>query len=447
MNKNIPHKLLQKALQAGATDADILYAQSTSIEVSALNSKVDGFESATEEVIGLRFITGKKQAVVSTSNADEAALDKLVSQAAAMAKAMPDDAHIVLASKEDLAQNVEKLTQKLDLKDNTPAPTVEQLKEEAIAVEQAGLDVSKVSKSGGGWSSYSQSMSHLLTSSGFEGISESTSYSIGACMLAGHGQNMVREYHHESKRHKSDFSDIATIGAKAGELAVKSLGAKSVNLDEVPVIFDRKVASNLLGELASAINGSAISKGTSFLKDAMGEQIFPDNIQIIDNPHMPRGLASKAFDAEGLANSRQEIVKDGVLQTWLLDLTTASKLGLKSNAHARRGAGNLPAPGRTNFYLENGSESLEELMADIQSGFYITHLISHGANLITGDFSQGAVGFLIEDGKITSPVHEVTVAGNLKNMFKVLRPANDLAFDKGTNSPSIRIDKMVVAGK
>ena len=447
MDKNIPHKLLEKAKAAGATDADITYAQSTSTEVSALNGKVDSFESATEEVIGLRFIIGKKQAVVSTSNVSEAALDKLVAQASSMAKAMPDDDHIALASEADLAQDTNALIKKLDLKDGSTAPTVEQLKEEALAVERAGLDVSKVSKSGGGWSSYSTSSSHLLTSAGFEGTSSSTSYSIGACMLAGHGQSMVREYHHESKRHRSDISDIQKIGQKAGELAVKSLGAKSVTLGEVPVVFDKKVASNVLGELASAINGNPISKGTSFLKESMGKQIFAKGIQVVDDPHMVRGLASKAYDGEGLTNKRQVIIEDGVLKTWLLDLTTASKLGLESTGNARRSAGGLPSPGRTNFYLENGDVTVDALIADIPSGFYVTHLLSHGANLITGDFSQGASGFLIEDGKITSPVHDVTVAGNLKDMFKILQPANDLEFDKGTNSPTVRINGMTVAGK
>jgi PmbA protein len=257
---------------------------------------------------------------------------------------------------------------------------------------------------------------------------------------------MERDYDHASARHASDLRSPEDIGRAAGQKAVKRLNPRRMKSQSVPVVFHPDEAAGLLGHLAGAISGAAIARGVSFLKDRMGQAVFAPGINVIDDPHRVRGLRSKPFDGEGVANARRALVEDGTLTTWLLDCASARQLGLQTTGHAARGTGGPPSPSTTNLYLEAGALSVKELIADIRQGFYVTELMGMGVNGVTGDYSRGAAGFWIEKGKIAWPVSEVTIAGNLKDMFARLTPASDLEFRHGSNSPTVRIEGMTLAG-
>jgi PmbA protein len=257
---------------------------------------------------------------------------------------------------------------------------------------------------------------------------------------------MERDYEFSTAVYGRDLEDAAALGRRAGEKAVRRLGARKPATGKVTVIYDPRAANSLLGHLAGAISGPAIARGTSFLKDKMGQAIFAPGITIADDPHRQRGLRSRPFDAEGVATTRRNVVEDGRLTTWILSLSSARQLGLETTGHAVRGTSGPPSPATTNLYLEPGKLSPEALMADIRNGFYVTEMMGMGVNGITGDYSRGAAGFWIENGQITYPVSEVTIAGNLKDMFRQLTPANDLVFRYGINAPTLRVEGMTVAG-
>ena len=265
-------------------------------------------------------------------------------------------------------------------------------------------------------------------------------------MLAGEGTGMERDYDHASARHAADLRDAQTIGRTAGEKTVRRLNPRSMPSQAVPVVFHPDEAAGLVGHFAGAISGAAIARGVSFLKDRMDQAIFAPGIAIIDDPHRIRGLRSKPFDGEGVANQRRALIEDGKLTTWLLDCASARQLNLATTGHAARGTGGPPAPSATNLYLDAGKLSVKDLIADIRQGFYVTELMGMGVNSVTGDYSRGAAGFWIENGEIAFPVSEVTIAGNLKDMFARLTPANDLEFRHGTNAPTVRIEGMTLAG-
>ncbi len=310
----------------------------------------------------------------------------------------------------------------------------------------AALAVPGVTNSEGGGASFGRSAIVLATSTGFFGRYAGTSLGIGVAVLAGEGTGMERDYESASARHSSDLESAADVGRRAGERAVKRLNPRKVKSQAVPVIFDPRVSSGLVGHFAGAISGASIARGVSFLKDRMGEQVFAPGINIIDDPHRLRGLRSKPFDGEGVRNQRRALIENGVLKTWLLDCASARQLGLTTTGHAARGTGGPPSPSSTNLYMEPGTLSPEALMADIAQGFYITELMGMGVNGVTGDYSRGATGFWIENGRIAYPVSEVTIAGNLKDMFRAAVPADNLVFRYGTNAPTIRIEGMTVAG-
>ncbi|NQU69434.1 MAG: TldD/PmbA family protein, partial [Rhodospirillales bacterium] len=267
-----------------------------------------------------------------------------------------------------------------------------------------------------------------------------------ASVIAGEGTGMETDYDYDSAVYGSDLKSPEEIGRSAGERAVERLNSRKVKSQQVPIIYDRRVSSGIVRHLAGAINGASIARGTSFLKDSMGKAVFDSGISIIDDPHRVRGMRSKPFDGEGIANSRRALVKGGKLTTWVLDLASSRQLGLETTGHASRGTSSPPSPGTTNVYMENGSASVAELMADIKSGLYITQMIGMGVNGVTGDYSRGATGFWIENGELTYPVSDISVAGNLKDMFLHLIPADDLEFKYGVDAPTLRIDGMTVAG-
>lgn len=258
---------------------------------------------------------------------------------------------------------------------------------------------------------------------------------------------MERDYDYSSARFVEDLEDAATVGARAARRTLKRLGAKKVSSGNVPVVFDPRVGKGMLSTFASAINGAAVARGTTFLKDAMGTDVFSEQVTIVDDPHMVRGRASKLFDAEGVGGKKCTLAEKGMLKNWLLDVRSANQLGLETTAHASRGVASPPSPSPTNLYMEAGTHTPQELMADIVSGFYVTETFGMGVNVVTGDYSQGASGFWIEKGELAYPVSEVTIAGRLSEMFRQLIPANDLEFRYAINTPTLRIDRMMLAGK
>ena len=433
--------LLAAARRQGADAADALLVENISASVSYRLGRLEDIERSEGYDLGLRVFVGGRVAFVSSSDFSDEAVTALPARALEMARLAPEDKFAGLAPPELLARNIPNL----DLED-PQEPSAETLVARARDAEQAGLSVAGVTNSEGGGASFSRSAIALATSTGFFGRYAGTNHSIGVAVLAGEGTGMERDYDHASARHAGNLQSAETIGRSAGEKAVSRLNPRKVKSQNVPVVFDPREAGGLLGHLAGAISGSSVARGTSFLKDRMGTALFAPHVTVIDDPHRPRGLRSKPFDGEGVANSRRALIDKGVLTTWLLDCASAKQLGLTSTGHAARGTGGPPAPSATNLYMEAGTLSRKALIADIKQGFYVTELMGMGVNGVTGDYSRGAAGFWIENGEIAYPVSEVTIAGNLKDIFLHLTPANDLEFRYGINAPTCRIEGMTIAG-
>ena len=287
----------------------------------------------------------------------------------------------------------------------------------------------------------------LVTSHGFRGAYLGSSHGVSMTAIAGTGTCMERDYDYSSVRHASDLDAPAKIGRTAGERAVERINPRKVSTRKVPVVFDPRVAGTLVSHLASAVNGAAVARKTSFLRDKMGDKLFASGIRIIDDPLRLRGLRSHPFDGEGVAGKKLALIDDGVLRSWILDCATARELGLATTGHASRGVSSTPSPGASNLHMEAGTLSPDALIADIKDGFYVTDLIGMGVNMVTGDYSRGASGFWIENGKRTYAVSEVTIAGHLLDIFRTLTPANDLEFRYGTNAPTVRLEGLTVAGQ
>ena len=434
-------RLVKAALAAGADAADAVAVRSLSLSLELRDGAVEESESAEGDDLGLRVLVGKRQAVVSSNDlAGDAAA--LAQRAVAMARCAPEDKYAGLADAADLAQDFPEL----ELIDRV-VPTVADLERMARAAEEAGLQVKGVSKSGGASASAGIGGMVLVTSTGFRGAYLGSSHGVSMTAIAGEGTGMERDYDYSSARHAADLEKPETIGRNAGERAVARLKPRKVSTRKVPVVFDPRIAGSLVGHLAGAVNGASIARKTSFLQEKMGEKVFADGIRIIDDPLRRRGLRSHPFDGEGVAGKPLALIDDGVLCTWLLDCATARELGLKTNGRAARGVSSVPSPSASNLHLEAGKVSPEDLIADIKDGFYVTDLIGMGANMVTGDYSRGASGFWIENGKRTYAVSEVTIAGNLRDMFRQLTPANDLTFRYGINAPTVRMEGLTVAGQ
>jgi PmbA protein len=440
-DRNLLDDLLKKAKERGADGADGMVARSTSLSHAQRLGEIEKLEREESFDLGLRVFRGQKQAVVSSTDLSAEALDELVDRALAMAATVPDDPWCGLADPDQLST----AAPELDMVD-ADEPSGEDLVAMARTCEDAARAVEGITNSEGASAGWSRTQVSLAATNGFSGAYARTDFGVGVSVIAGEGTDMEGDYDYSQAVFRSDLEDPATTGTSAGTRAVARLGARKMPTVEAPVVFDPRVAGGLLGHLTGAINGSAVARGTSFLKDSLNKPIFAPGITIVDDPHRPRGLRSKPFDGEGLANEKLNLVEDGVLTTWLLDLATARQLGMASCGRASRGTSAPPGPSPTNLYLEAGVPTPDELMADIDSGLYITSLMGMGVNGVTGDYSRGAGGFWIEGGKLSFPVTELTVAGNLKDMYRNLRPANDLVFRYGTNSPTVRIDGMTVAG-
>ena len=433
--------LIAKARARGADAADAVLVGSVALSNAQRLGELERLEREESRDLGLRVLVGRRQAIVSSTDMAAAALDELVERALAMARSVPEDKYCGLAEPDQLAKD----HPDLDICD-PEEPSPETLIARARACEDAARAVAGVTNSEGAEASWSLSRVSLAASNGFSGSYAASRHAIGVSVLAGKGLAMERDYDFTSTVFGADLEDPETIGRRAGERAVRRLGPKKARTAKVPVVFDPRVAGGLIGHLASAINGRTVARGTSFLKNKMGEPVFTRGLNVVDDPHRARGLRSKPFDGEGLKNARRSIVEDGVLQTWLLDLRSARQLGLASTGHASRGTSSPPGPAATNLYLEAGEKSPEALIGEIEAGFYITEMMGMGVNGVTGDYSRGAAGFWIEQGALAYPVSEVTVAGNLKDMYLALTPADDLEFRYGINAPTVRVDGMTVAG-
>lgn len=438
---DLAQRLVEAARKAGADAADAVAVRSVSQSVELRNGSVEESQRSEGDDLGLRVLVGRKQAVVSTSDikGDVAALAE---RAVAMARVAPDDPYAGLADPNSLAKNFPDL----DLLDPR-LPSVEELETMARRAEEAGLAVKGVAKSDGASASAGIGGMVLITSTGFQGAYLGSRHGVSMTAIAGHGTGMERDYDFSSALHASDLDAPEKIGASAGSRAVGRLNPQKVATTKVPIVFAPRVANSLISHLAGAINGASVARKSSFLKDKLGQKLFADGIRIVDDPLRKRGLRSRPFDGEGVAGQRRAFIEDGVLTSWVLDSTTARELGLATTGNASRGVSSSPSPSVTNLYLEAGKQTPDELMADIRDGFYVTELIGSGVNGVTGDYSRGASGFWIENGKLSYPVSEVTIAGHLFEIFKAIVPANDLTFRYGINAPTLRIGDMTVAGR
>jgi PmbA protein len=439
---DLAERLVAAARSAGADAADAVAVRSISLAVEVRDGEVEESERAESDDVGLRVFVGRRQAVVSTNDVRQDGVGALAERAVAMARVAPDDLFAGLADRELLAAEIPDL----DLLD-TELPSVERLESLARTAEAAGLAVEGVTKSGGASASGGIAGMMLATSHGFRGAYLGSRHGMSMTAIAGEGTGMERDYDFSSALHAGDLEPAESVGRTAGRRAVERLNPRKVETQRVPVVFDPRVSGSLINHLASAINGSAIARKTSFLQDKLGERLFAAGIRIVDDPLRRRGLRSRPFDGEGVAAHPLVLIDDGVLKSWILDCGTARELALRTTGHAQRGVSSSPSPGPTNLHLAPGAQSPQDLIADIRQGLYLTDLIGMGVNTVTGDYSRGAAGFWIENGERTFPVSEVTIAGHLLDMFRSLTPANDLEFRYGVNAPTLRVEGLTVAGR
>ena len=432
--------LIHHARAAGADAADAVLVAGTSLSVARRLGKTEHVERSEGQDLGLRVFLGKRAAMVSATNVDPATFADLAERAVAMAKVIPEDPYAGLAETAAPPDS-----QNLDMADSTEPSTAE-LVERAAAAEDAVLATKGVTNTEGADAGYSRGEIYLVTSAGFAGHRAGTSHSISATALVGEGTGMQRDYDYDSKVYLSDLDDPAAVGKSAAKRALARLNPIRPKTAKIPVVYDPRVATSLLGHLTSAINGASVARGTSFLKEKMGQKIFGNGIFVHDDPRRVRGPRSRVFDGEGTPTKARALIEDGVLTTWMLDSRSARQLGLVSTGHASRGTSGPPSPSASNLWLAAGTMSPDDLMADIKLGLYITELIGMGVNGVTGDYSRGAAGFMIRDGKLAEPAAEITVAGHLLEMFANMTPASDLVFRRGTDSPTVRIDGMTMAG-
>ena len=441
--ESIAEKIIEKTLNKGATECDVVLAKGSGKSISCRLQKIEDIEESNDKIYGIRALIDNQQAFVSSSDiGDNNKLDTAITKVVQMAKLAPRDDTACLGDKNFFEDNFTDLD--LFQKDETKAETlVESVKE----CEESALSVKGISNSEGAAASFSTGEFFLATSNGFSRGYKSSTNSISCSVLAGEGLLMERDYDYAISRHFNDLEKPSIIGKSAAEKTIQRLNPRKVNSCKASVVFDKRISNNLLGYLTNSIAGPPIARGTSFLKDSLHKQIFNKDISIIDNPKIVRGLGSRPFDGEGIKTNEKEIISSGVLKTWILNTSTAKKLNLKTTGHASRGVGSPPGVGTSNLYMTNGIHSLEDIIKSINSGFYATELIGMGVNLITGDYSMGASGMWIERGEIAYPVSEITIASNLKEMFINLSAANDLEFKYSSNAPTVRIDGMTIAGK
>lgn len=434
--------LVSAARAAGADAADALYHGDRSTDVHVRLGALENVDQSEGEEIGLRVFVGQRSASVSASDLAPESLRALAGRAVAMAREAPEDRFAGLALEDRLLRGP---IPALDLDDHSEADPAA-LKERALTAEDAARAVAGVSNSEGASASAGRSQIALATSHGFAGGYEASAHSISASMLAERDGQKQRDGAWHWVRHLDALDRAESVGRLAGERAVARLGARKVASGAMPVVFDPRIAGTLVGHLLGAISGPAIARRTSFLLESLGQPVFAAGITIVDDPHRMRGLRSRPFDGEGLPTAPRNLIDAGVLTGWMLDSASARQLGLQPTGHAARGVGGPPGVSASNVHIVPGSQSREALIGGIKRGLYVTELIGQGVNGVTGDYSRGAGGFLIEDGQLTHPVAEITIAGNLKDMFRNLTAANDLEFRYAVNTPTLLVEGMTVAG-
>ncbi len=433
--------LLKAARAAGADAADAVYVEGDSLSHSQRLGAVEMIERAEGRDLGLRVFVGRRQASVSATEIAPETFAALAERAIAMARAVPEDPYCGIAG----AGRIAAAPPDFEMADAVEPPA-DLLIARASEAEDAARAIDGVTNSEGAQASWSRTRVFLAATNGFAGSYARSSHSVGVSVVAGASSDMQTDYDYHTAVFSADLMAPAEIGRSAGERAVARLGARPVKTVKAPVVFDPRVAGSLLRHLLGAINGASVARGTSFLKDRLGEPVMASGLSVIEDPHRPRGLRSKPFDGEGLANRRSALVDSGVLTTWLLDLRSARQLELAPTGHASRGTSGPPSPAATNVYLEAGAVSRQDLLAGIDSGLYVTEMIGMGVNGVTGDYSRGAGGYWIDKGELAFPVTELTIAGNLKDMFKAITPADDLDLRYGIDAPTLRVDGMTIAG-
>ena len=434
--------VLSRAKAAGADAADALIYRSVSASVSVRLGAPEDMERSENRDLGLRVMVGRRQACVSTTDYGPAALDELAERAVSMARLAPEDPYVGLADQDRLARGE---PEDLDLTDGFE-PSSGDLLARARACEDAARAVPGVTNSGGATASYGLGQSWLATTGGFAGSTVGGSHGTSVSGLAGEGTGMERDCDYDSATHLDALRAPEAIGEAAGLRTVRRLNPRKLKSRRAPVIYEQRLASSLLGPLSGAIGGAAIARGTSFLKDRLGERVFAPGTTVTDDPFVPRGFGSKPFDGEGVRPERLRVIEDGVLTTWLLNTAQARQLSLQTNGRAKRGTGGPPGSGPTNLDLAPGAMTLDELLADTGEGLLVTDMFGPQVNGNTGDYSVGCSGFWVEGGAPAYPVSEITIAGNLLEMWAGLTAASDFVRRGSRNAPTVRVAQMQVAG-
>lgn len=436
--------LLDAARKAGAGAADAIAVDGTSVSIDVRAGALEQAERSEGVEIGLRVLIGGRQACVSASDTSTRTMAEMAERAIAMAREAPEDPTAGLADPSQLASGWDLAA--FDLVDPAPEPSAALLQEEALRAEAAALAVPGVAKAEQASAAYGRRRIHLAATNGFAGGYARTSRSVSAVAITGEGLKMERDWAAESRTYGADLPSPEEVGRLAGERAVARSGARKPKTGAFPVLYDERIAGGLVGHLLAAINGAAIVRGASWLRDAMGKPVLPAALSVTEDPHRPRISGSRPFDAEGLATRRRDIVKDGVLTGWVLDLATARKLGMESTANGSRGTSSPPSPAVSNIALTQGTQTREDLMREMGTGLLVTSLIGASINPTTGDYSRGASGFWVERGEIAYPVNECTIAGNLRDMLLRLTPANDARTYLSHVVPSLLVEGLTLAG-
>ncbi|MEO7277069.1 MAG: TldD/PmbA family protein [Sphingomicrobium sp.] len=437
----IAQQLVERAIAAGATAADAMCVGDRSLGVEVRLGEIEGISRSENQEVGLRIFDGQRSATIASSDLSDESFSNLVDRCLAMAREAPEDRFAGLAPEELLERRPPLCLDSADEIEPDPAA----LRSRALEAEQAALGVAGVTNSGGASASVSAAVIALATSAGFAGAYRSTGHGCSAAVIAGtESSSLQRDSDWHSARHFEDLDPPAEIGHRAGERAAARLNPSRPRPGRYPILFDPRVSASLIGHFAGAISGSAVARKTSFLQDRLGERLFRPGVTIVDDPLRPRGLRSRPFDGEGVRVSRQELVSDGILNQWIADSASARQLGIAPTGQAGRGVGGAPHPSLSNFYLAPGERSRADLLASFPEAVLVVELIGQGVNPVTGDYSRGAVGFMVRDGAIAEPVAEITVAANLIDMFAMMEPASDLVFRRGSDAPTVLIPEMTV---
>lgn len=442
---DLTDQLLTAARKAGADSADALAVDGTSINIDVRNGVLEQAERSEGIELGLRVLLGKRQAVVSASDVRPETIAQMAERAVTMAREAPEDIHSGLADPDQLATDLD--TARLELFDPSEEPDPATLQEDAARAEAAARAVDGVTQVQSASAGYGRRRVHLSASNGFSAGYERSDRGLSCVAISGSGTGMERDYDFDSRIFQADLRSPEDIGQSAGQRAVERMNPRRPKTGSYPVLFDERIANSLVGHLLQAINGTMIARGSSWLRDALGEQVLPKGLSLIEDPHRPRASASRLFDAEGLPTTRRAIVDDGVLTGWTLDLATARKLGMDSTANAARGTSGPPSPTVTNVALTQGDKSRADLLADMGTGLLVTSMIGSTINPNTGDYSRGASGFWVENGQIAYPVNECTIAGNLREMLLRIIPANDARPHLSRVVPSLLVEGMTFAGE